>query len=257
MSADPILLEIDKGVALVTLNRPEAGNACNAALASELIGLWKRLASDDDVNVVVLTGAGGRHFCTGADVKGAAESGDAGFESWPDIPEDFYKPVLCAVNGVVAGGGWHFLWQSDFAIASPNATFLEPHVSIGWVPLREMWGLALRAPQGPIRRMAYMGVNERMDAERAYQLGIVTELVDPERLVDRALEIGETIARQAPLAVRLQKEAFQRAFDFRFTQPDLYDELHRKRIKVDWESEDGKEGPRAFAEKRAPAWKGR
>ena len=174
-----------------------------------------------------------------------------------DVPEDFFKPVICAVNGVVAGGGWHFMWQADFAIASETATFLEPHVGVGWVPLREMLGMALRAPQGPIRRMAYMGAAERMDAQRAYELGIVTEIVPADDLVAHSLEITKTIARQAPLAVQTTKETFQRAFDLRYAWRPLYDHMHEKRIQVDWHSEDGKEGPRAFAEKRKPVWKGR
>ncbi|SLN75738.1 enoyl-CoA hydratase/isomerase family protein [Oceanibacterium hippocampi] len=257
MTSEPVLVEKEDGVALVQLNRPDAGNACNAELATALIDLWKVLAKDDDVHVVVLIGAGTRHFCTGADVKRASQSDNAGFDHWPDIPEDFFKPVICAVNGVVAGGGWHFMWQADFAIASENASFLEPHVSIGWVPLREMLGMAVRVPQGPIRRMAYMGTAERMDADRALTLGIVTEVVPAAELRDHAMKIAKTIAKQAPLAVRLQKEAFQRAFDLRYAWRELYDHMHEKRIRVDWESEDGREGPRAFAEKRAPVWKGR
>lgn len=243
MAAEPILVETRDGVTLVTLNRPDAGNACDAQIASKLGALWNKLDKDGETSVVVLTGAGFRHFCTGADMKGAVQTGDAGFDHWPDVPATFFKPVLCAVNGVVAGGGWHFLWQSDFAIASTNATFLEPHVSIGWVPLREMVGMAMRAPQGPIRRMAYMGVAERMDAERAFQLGIVTELVAPEALVERTLSVARTIAAQAPLAVRLQKEAFQRSFDLRYVLREVYDHMHEKRTRVDWESEDGREGP--------------
>jgi enoyl-CoA hydratase/carnithine racemase len=257
LSSQTVIVEKRDGAVLLTLNRPEAGNACNAELAAELIDIWDRLDRDDAVHAVVLTGAGTRHFCTGADLKRASQASDAGFDRWPDVPEKFFKPVICAINGIVAGGGWHFVWQSDFAIASHGASFLEPHVSVGWVPLREMLGLAGRAAQGPIRRMAYMGSTERMNAERAYQLGIVTELVDAGALVARAMEIATTIARQAPLAVRLQKEAFQRAFDMRFAMRELYDHMHEKRVKVDWESEDGREGPRAFAEKRAPVWKGR
>ena len=257
MAYQPVLVEKEDGVALITLNRPEAGNASDAEMASELITLWKALDTDDEVRAVVLTGAGTRHFCTGADMKLASREGDTGFDAWGDIPEDFYKPVICAVNGVVAGGGWHFMWQADFAIASETATFLEPHVSVGWVPLREMLGMALRVPQGPIRRMAYMGTAERIDAERAYQLGIVTEIVPADMLVARTMEIAMTIARQAPLAVRATKETFQRAFDLRYAWRELYDHMHEKRIQVDWHSEDGKEGPLAFAEKRQANWKGR
>lgn len=256
MAEASIVVDNADGVTLITLNRPEAGNACDANLAAELSQLWVELDKDDETSVVVLTGAGPRHFCTGADLKGALGTASAGFEHWPDVPQNFFKPVICAVNGVVAGGGWHFLWQADFAIASHNATFLEPHVSVGWVPLREMLGLAMRAPQGPVRRMAYMGATERMDAERAYQIGIVTELVEPDALVEHTLSVARKIAEQAPLAVRLQKEAFQRSFDLRYALREVYDHMHEKRARVDWKSEDGREGPLAFVEKRKPVWKG-
>jgi enoyl-CoA hydratase/carnithine racemase len=259
---DTILLEKRGKVALVTLNRPDAGNAHDGQMGEALDATWAHLAADDDTWAVVLTGAGRRHFCTGADMRAATRQQQPGFTGrgvtpWGDIPEKFWKPVICAINGVVAGGGWHFVWQSDFAIAVDNAAFLEPHVSVGWVPVREMLGLATRAPLSVVSRMAFLGTKERLSAQRAYDVGIVTELTTAETLVPRALELGEAICEQSPLAVRSIKEALHRAFDLRYTMRPLYDHMDLIRHHVDHESSDGREGPRAFAEKRPANWQGK
>lgn len=261
MINEAVLLEKRGAVAIVTLNRPDAGNAHDGRMGEALDATWAHLNSEDDIRAVILTGAGDRHFCTGADMRAASAAAKPGFKGrgvtpWGDIPENFWKPVLCAINGAVAGGGWHFVWQSDFSIAVENATFLEPHVSIGWVPVREMMGLANRAPLSVVLRMAFMGSAERMSAQRAYELGIVTEVVPADRLIPRAVEIAEIIAQQAPLAVRAIKEVLHRAYELRFAQRESfsYGDLIRKIVH---RSEDFKEGPRAFAEKRKPVWKGK
>src|SRR3990172_12663693 len=136
MINEPVLLEKRNSIAIVTLNRPEAGNAHDGRMGEALDAIWQHLSGDEGTRTVILTGMGDRHFCAGADMKAAVRSRDPSFQGrgvtpWGDIPEDFWKPVICAINGVVAGGGWHFVWQSDFAIAAEHATFLEPHVSIG------------------------------------------------------------------------------------------------------------------------------
>ena len=263
--SDPVLLTRDGATAVVTLNRPEFGNAMNGEMRDALNLIWADLEGDDEVRVVVLTGAGTKHFCTGADMKWQAElsrddaavrntKGNVGRTiQWPDLPDTLTKPVILAINGAVAGGGFHYVCQTDFAISADHATFLEPHVSVGWVPIREMLGLATRAPFAVVMRMALMGTSERMDARRAYDLGIVTELVPPERLLPRTLEIAGQIAKQAPLAVRAIKELMHRAYSLEFAKPEvlahaelLRDMVHR--------GPDAKEGPQAFAEKRAPRW---
>ena len=261
MINETVLLEKRGGVAIVTLNRPEAGNAHDGNMGEALDATWEHLRLEEITKVVILTGAGRRHFCTGADMKAASFSSKPGFKGrgvtpWGDIPENFWKPVICAVNGAVAGGGWHFIWQSDFAIAADHATFLEPHVSVGWVPVREMLGLASRAPLGVVLRMAFMGSSERMSAQRAFDLGIVTELTPAERLLPRAVEIAEVIGEQAPLAVRAIKEVLHRAYELRFAQREIFAHGDLLRKIVD-QSEDHREGPRAFAEKRKPVWKGK
>lgn len=263
MINDTVLLEKREKIAIVTLNRPEAGNAHDGQMGEALDATWQHLKNDPETWVVILTAAGSRHFCTGADMRAAARAHEPGFKGrgptpWGDIPEDFWKPVFCALNGAVAGGGWHFVWQSDFAIAAEHATFLEPHVSVGWVPVREMMGLATRGvPLSAVLRMAFMGNAEKMTAQRAYELGIITEVVPAEQLMPRAIELAEVISRQAPLAVRAIKEIFHRAYDLRYIHKELYAYADLLRKGIDHGSEDGKEGPRAFVQKRPPEWKGK
>jgi enoyl-CoA hydratase/carnithine racemase len=261
------LLERHGHTALVTLNRPEAGNAVNGELRDALNEIWETIEYDDSLKAVVMTGAGERHFCTGADMKWQAQlsrdeaivrqtGGHLGKTvRWPDVPKTMWKPVFLAINGVVAGGGWHFVWQTDFAIAVEDATFLEPHVSVGWVPNREMMGLATRAPFGVVMRMALMGTSERLSALRAYELGIVTELLPREQLIPRALEIGDKIAEQAPLAMRAIKESMHRAYGLEWAHAEALAYANLLRDMID-RGPDAREGPRAFAEKRKPQWTG-
>jgi enoyl-CoA hydratase/carnithine racemase len=231
---ETIRYEKHGAIAVVTLNRPEAGNSHTAKMGQELTAAWNDANDDPVIRVAILTGAGDKFFCAG-----------------------FRKPVMLAINGICAGGGFHFLWQSDFAICAEHATFMEPHVSIGWVPLREMMGLAERAPLGVVFRMAFMGTKERMSAQRAYELGIVTEVVPADRLLERAMEIAGCIAEQAPLAVEATKEILHRAFELRFARRKELDHGILLREAKTHHSEDYREGPRAFAERRKPQWKGK
>lgn len=242
-------------IAYVTLNRPEVGNAHHMYMGEELTEVWNDANKDDKIRVAILTGAGDRHFCTGGDARGIAQGISP--TPWGDIPEDFWKPAILAINGVCAGGGWHFVWQSDFAICSERATFLEPHVSIGWVPLREMMGLANRAPLSVVLRMAFMGNKERLDAQRAYQLGIVTEIVAHDKLMDRATEIALAICEQGPLAIAAIKETLHRAYELRFAQQQAFDYGNLLRETKTHHSQDYIEGPKAFAEGRKPVFKGK
>jgi enoyl-CoA hydratase/carnithine racemase len=250
-----ILYEKKGQIAYVTLNRPEVGNAHHGEMGSELTDAWHDANNDKAIRVAILTGAGNRHFTTGGDTGAMARGQPIG--PFGDIPDDFWKPVILAINGVCAGGGFHFIWQSDFAICSDNATFLEPHVSIGWVPLREMMGLANRAPLSAVLRMAMMGDKERVDARRAYELGIVTEVTTQDKLLPRATELALAICEQAPLAVAAIKEALHRGFVLRYAQREALDYGKLLRETMTHHSADYLEGPRAFAEKRKPRWQGK
>ncbi len=207
-------------------------------------------------------------FSGGADRREAArtsETGEArrtGHFGFPNVQNpgdersgcDVKKPIVAAINGVCAAGGLILLDGCDIIICSDDAQFLDPHVSIGWLPLAETMSTARRIPYPVAMRMALMGVTERMSAQRAYEVGLVTEVVPRDKLMQRATEIAEVISEQAPLAVRATKRAMARAFKPFEDARALY---HHYAASVAWGTEDAREGPRAFAEKRKPQWKGR
>lgn len=212
MSAGPeyetLVYELNEHIATVTLNRPDKLNAFNQPMLDEFRDLWHRLGEDDDVHVIVLRAAGDRAFSTGLDVS-------EGFDQHENIwsrtdPGDslspkhnrVWKPVITAVHGMVAGGAFYWLNDSDIVISSENATFFDPHVSYGLVSALEPAGLARRVPLGEALRWALLGLDERMSAERAREIGLVSELLAYERLWERAHELATIIARKPPIAVQ-------------------------------------------------------
>lgn len=196
-------LETVRGVGWLVFDRPEAGNAIDAQMFVDLEAAWAELEADPAVRVIVNTG-NGRSFQTGLDVVQLARHKDA-LRASSRQTRDFElrmtgwhcgvtKPVIAAVNGTCAGGGLHFVADADIVIASTTATFLDPHVSVGQVSAFETIGLLKKAPMEAVSRLAMMGRSERLDAERARRLGIVGEVVEPDRLRARAQELGESIA---------------------------------------------------------------
>jgi enoyl-CoA hydratase/carnithine racemase len=162
------------------------------------------------------------------------------------------KPVIAAVNGTCAGGGLHFVADADIVIAAANATFLDPHVSVGQVSAYETVALVRKAPAESILRLAMVGRHERMTATRAYQLGIVSEVVDPpERLREAAQELAEKIAKNSPAAMAATKRALWRALELGLTDACKAGALDLVSM---WGHPDQSEGPAAFAQKRAPVW---
>jgi len=194
-------------VGWLVFDRPDVGNAVDATMFSELEAAWTELGADADVRVVVNTGNGDA-FQTGLDVRQLAKDKEALREQSRRTRDfdlrmtawhcDVWKPVVCAVNGVCAGAGLHFVADADVVIASSGAAFLDPHVSVGQVSAIETIGMIRKSPMEPITRMVLMGRHERITAERARQLGILSEVVEPPVLRARAQEITETIA-QYPL----------------------------------------------------------
>jgi enoyl-CoA hydratase/carnithine racemase len=259
-----ILFELEDHTALITLNRPERGNALGAEVAQGLVDAWERVKSDKNIRVAIVTGAGERHFCTGADVGGLGSIGDSAKDAGSKPPyshreqvpysplgAEVWKPVIAAVNGVCAGGGFHFIVDSDIILCSDNATFLDPHVSVGQVAALEPIGLSRRIPLEAVLRMNLVGRWERMNAERALQIGLVGEVVPPERLLSRAKEIAAMIAKNSPAAVRATKRAIWNSLDH-----GLHEGLAQgwDILTEHWDHPDQKEGPAAFGEKRDPGW---
>ena len=195
----------DGPVGWLIFDRPDAGNAIDAQMFVDLEHAWSELDADDTVSVIVNTG-NGRAFQTGLDVVQLARDPEALRASSRQTKRaelrltawhcGVTKPVIAAVNGICAGGGLHFVADADIVIASSNAKFLDPHVSVGQVTAFETIGMLKKSPMESIARMAYLGRHERITADRARQLGILSEVVEPEQLQARAQDIAETIARQ-------------------------------------------------------------
>jgi enoyl-CoA hydratase len=214
---ETLIVERRGPVGWLTFNRPEAGNAMNAQMMHELEVAWQELDGDHAVRVIVNTGAGPA-FQTGVDVAQMSRDRDAlreqsrrtkrfelRFTGWHN---NVTKPVLAAVNGVCAGGGLHFVADADVVIAAATATFLDPHVSVGQASVYETIALAKKSRMEAVLRMAFTGRHERVSAQRAYELGIVSDVIDPpEELRDKAQALAELIAQRPPEELALVKRA--------------------------------------------------
>jgi enoyl-CoA hydratase/carnithine racemase len=214
---ETLVVERRGAIGWLTFNRPGAGNAMNALMMQELEGAWQELDRDAAVRVIVNTGSG-KAFQTGVDVAQMSRDLDAlreqsrrtkrfelRFTGWHN---DVTKPVIAAVNGVCAGGGLHFVADADVVIAGANATFLDPHVSVGQASVYETIALAKKSRMEAVLRMAFTGRAERLSAQRAYELGIVSDVIDPpDRLPGAAQELAELIAQRPPEELALVKRA--------------------------------------------------
>jgi enoyl-CoA hydratase/carnithine racemase len=242
-------------------DRPEQLNAMNNGMRDEFEVAWKELNADPAVRVIVHTGEG-RAFQTGVDVTEIATDG-VGFERYRESMESFdlrftawhnrvWKPVITAINGICAGGGFHWVADADIVIAASDATFFDPHVSVGQVVSVEAIGLMRKMPVEAVMRMAFLGRHERMSAQRAYELGMVSQIVDPpERLREEAQELAEKIARNSPAAMAATKRALVGALELGLT--DACKAGAAELVSM-WGHPDQTEGPLAFTEKREPDW---
>ncbi|NUL07942.1 enoyl-CoA hydratase/isomerase family protein, partial [Streptomyces lunaelactis] len=198
----------ETGVALVTLDRPEKHNAIDLEMAAELAAVWREFRFDDTVRAVVVTGAGGRAFCTGIDRSVEVPQPSSPYSI--DDPlltigpkaNDLWKPVIAAVEGMACGGAFYLLGESEFLIASRDATFFDPHTTYGMVSAYESVYMAQRMPSGEVARMALMGTAERISARRAYETGLVSELTDPGEAVPAALRAAAVVASYPAEAVQ-------------------------------------------------------
>ena len=261
MGYQHLIVERHGPVGWLINNRPEQLNAMNSAMRDEFAEAWRELDADPAVRVIVHTGEG-RAFQTGVDVSEVADDG-VGMERYRQSVEDLdlhftawhqqvWKPVITAVNGICAGGGFHWVADADIVIAASDAEFFDPHVSIGQVVAIEAIGLLRKMPAEAVMRMAFVGRHERMSAQRAYELGMISEIVDPpERLRDAAQELGERIARNSPAAMAATKRALWGALELGLT--DACRAGAGELVSM-WGHPDQTEGPAAFAERREPEW---
>jgi enoyl-CoA hydratase len=256
-----LLVEREGPVGWLINNRPDQLNAMNALMRDEFADAWRELDADPKVRVIVHTGAG-RAFQTGVDVSEIATDG-VGMQRYHDSTANFdlhftawhqqvWKPVITAVNGICCGGGFHWVADADIVIAASDATFFDPHVSIGQVVAIEAIGLIRKMPVEAVMRMAFVGSHERMTAQRAYELGMISQIVDPpERLRDEAQALAEKIAKNSPAAMAATKKALWGALETGLTEACRAGAQHLVSM---WGHPDQEEGPRAFAEKRDAQW---
>ena len=222
-----ITVEISDHVCWVTLNRPEAMNAFDAEMQAEVQATWRALRELDDVHVAVLTGAGERAFCVGTDrdeemtaLTGGNLYGTSNNFMYDDPGDqlgpkscDLWKPVIAAVNGICCGGAFYLIAECDIIVAADTATFFDPHVAYGMAAVYEPIKMAQRMPLGEILRLTLLGNHERMTAQTAHRIGLVSEVVPDGELRATATWLAEAIAAQPPQAVQGSLRAIWAAND--------------------------------------------
>ncbi|UXJ55397.1 2,3-dehydroadipyl-CoA hydratase PaaF [Pseudomonas citronellolis] len=247
----------EDGVRLITLQRPEALNALNTELLGELAAELDAAERDAETRVVVITGSR-KAFAAGADIKEMAERDLVGILDDPRVAHwqritAFAKPLIAAVNGFALGGGCELAMHADILIAGEDARFGQPEINLGIIPGAGGTQRLLRAV-GKALAMQMVLTGEAIDARHALRAGLVSEVTQPEFTVERALQVARVIARKAPLAVRLAKEALLKAQDTDLAS-GLRFERHAFTLLAG--TADREEGIRAFQEKRAPRYLGR
>jgi E-phenylitaconyl-CoA hydratase len=261
-----IRFEREGAVAILTINRPEVRNAIDFKTSDELVRAWREFGEDDLLRVAVLTGAGEKAFCAGADLRDLGEFFKSmtsaerlrRSETQPGLGGitrnlQIDKPIIAAINGHCLAGGLEIALACDLRIASENATFGLPEVTRGIIPGA---GGTQRLPRlvGPERALALILTGRRIDAAEAERIGLVTKVVPLQRLREEALSIATLIAENAPLAVRAAKVAVWRGLDLTLEEGLRTEQLLAEPVR---QSEDAQEGPRAFLEKRKAEFKGR
>ncbi|ODT88534.1 enoyl-CoA hydratase/isomerase family protein [Phenylobacterium sp. SCN 70-31] len=211
MPYETILVEVADGVATVTLNRPRQMNSFNRVMAQEFRQLWESVREDPEIRAIVLRSAGGRAFSTGVDVKeGWRAPGAREMPFEMDDPGEWlgpksnkvWKPMIVAVSGMAAGGAFYWLNEADIIICSEDATFFDPHVTFGMVSAVEPVGAMARIPLSEIQRMVLLGNHERISAQTALRISLVTEITSSDDLWARAAELAGLIADKHPVAIQ-------------------------------------------------------
>src|SRR3954449_9709472 len=258
--SEELLYEVDEGVATVTLNRPDQRNALNSELLAALVEAMQRVRDDDEVRAVVLTGAGDKVFCAGADLGGFAANAalvDKHFAS--DLFIEFFrlmprlgKPSLCAANGHVLAGGMGLALSCDLVIAKEGATFGTPEINVGAFPYMIMSIIYRNVPRKKVNEMMLLG--ERLSAEQAVEYGLANKVVPAGEFDVAVAEWATKLASKSPVLMRLGHDAMYRQQDM--AVDDALDYL-RSQLSLTFSTEDIVEGVTAFFEKRDPEWKGR
>jgi enoyl-CoA hydratase/carnithine racemase len=250
-----ILYETRDAVAIVTINRPEARNAIDRAVREGMFAAFARAEADDAIQVVVLTGAGDRAFCAGMDLKEAAAEGRGvmprGFLPMIGDTIEMTKPSIAAVNGAAMAGGWMFAQMCDLCIAAENAVFAITEAKVG---RGTPWAAPLIGMLPQRVAMEVLLTGDPISAQRLHALGYVNQVVPGAQLMEAALALANRIAANAPLTVRACRELVHLSQEMGTSAARR---SARHLFRPVYESEDAQEGPRAFAEKRKPVWRGR
>lgn len=256
-----LIFEVVDNVATITLNRPEAMNSIDPELRAELKSAWRRIHEDDSIRVAIITGAGQKAFCAGADLKKTMPPKETFAELTFGRAESDHllvglttdKPLICAVNGYAMGGGMEIALACDIRIASETAQFALSEVRIGSLPGA---GGTQRLPRaiGASNAMLLLLTGDRIDAAEALRVGLVSKVVAADDLLPTALGIANRIARNAPLSVRATKRLVYQGLDIPL-QAGMDAERYAFGLLRD--TEDRLEGRLAFQEKRPPVYKGR
>lgn len=254
----PVDLQVTNHIAYVTLNRPEAMNSLDPESTANLTEIWERVRTDPDIRVAVLTGAGEKSFCTGTDMKKSpppTECMAATYlrEGQPIVPHmKMWKPIIAAINGFAIGGGLEIALACDMRIASSNAKFGLTEVKVASLAGLNGTQLLPRVmPQAVAMKMLLTG--EMIGAEEALRYGLVSDVVEPGQLLDLARAYAERIASAAPLSVQAAKQAAVLGQDMPLEHGILFSHMLWGVLR---DTEDRKEGFKAFAEKRPPVFRG-
>jgi enoyl-CoA hydratase/carnithine racemase len=257
---EKVLYEVSDGVATVTLNDPEKRNMLSGEMLTELVAATKQARDSEEVRAVVLTGAGEKVFCAGADLGGFGADAplvDKHFAS--DLFLEFFrlmprlgKPSLCALNGHVLAGGMGLALSCDLLIAKEGATFSTPEINVGAFPYMIMAIIYRNVPRKKVNEMMLLG--ERMSAEDAVRFGLANKVVPKAEFDAAVTEWARKLASKSPVLMRIGHDAMYRQQDMAL---DDALEFLRSQLSLTFTTEDIQEGVRAFFEKREPNWKGR
>lgn len=252
--SDAVLFDArDDGIAVITLNRPEARNALSKEIREGLFAAWGRFERDPALRIAILTGAGDKAFCAGGDLKEMVQTGmkvpPRDMFPLPYDTIELSKPTIAAVNGAAFAGGWMIAQACDLCVASTSAKFAVTEVKVGrsspWAaPLIHM------IPQRIMMEILLTG--KPISAQRAYEIGLVNRLAEPEALMDTALELATDVLDGAPLSVKAARETVMISTEMGRSAAL---KAARHASEYCYNSEDAQEGPKAFADKRRPRWK--
>ncbi|EZQ01785.1 enoyl-CoA hydratase [Candidatus Acidianus copahuensis] len=251
---ETVIYEVTDKIAIITLNRPDKLNALNMRLIWDLVEAFNR-AEKDEVKTAIITGKG-KAFSAGADVKEMIEmpieqiTREGHMPLWERM-RTFKKPIIAAVNGIAAGGGFELAMACDMIIASDTAKFGQPEINLGIIP-GAGGTQRLTRTIGKYRAMELVLTGRLISAWEAFKLGLAIRVVPEEALIDETLRLAKEISTKSGFAIELAKEAVNKALDTHLQQGL---DLERRNFYVSVMSEDGKEGMKSFIEKRKPNWK--